>query len=440
MIALRRWLACVVLVAEATWAQPEVGLERVVGSGDPVPGAPGEVLLEVRLAQLAGEWIAARAYSANESGLYAWRGSDGFLVASRTTALPGIPLGAQLNIGFPIAYDVDVDGTVVIAVSWFLPSDPDTEGAGVWAWKDGQFETIVLTGDTVSGSSQPFFAAGSPLVHAGRLFFRAGEGPLGASKVLYTWSRETGVSRVVGGAGLQIMDSFEPGQRLVFNAFAGPAPGEFGIWSTQLDGSDVRREFDPESQFPDAPPGSTFRLISAGLPSLAGSPVHFLAEAREHPSFQWLFRLTGPDQLEEILRQDDLDPTSDLPHSGVFPPGLAGFGDNLAFMLRDPTQVSTLGRRLIVRDGAGEYHLIAAEGRDFEGAPVGLIEFMHGAMDGDRLAFNVLRPGDGAVWIADFGAGAPSVLEVPTLETWALAALALGLLVAASRVLRRRVL
>jgi hypothetical protein len=56
-------------------------------------------------------------------------------------------------------------------------------------------------------------------------------------------------------------------------------------------------------------------------------------------------------------------------------------------------------------------------------------------MDGSRLAFNVLRTGDAAVWIADFGP--PPSLEIPTAGTLGLRALALLLAAGAVVTLRR---
>lgn len=65
---------------------------------------------------------------------------------------------------------------------------------------------------------------------------------------------------------------------------------------------------------------------------------------------------------------------------------------------------------------------------------MGLIEIMYGGMDGNRFAFNVLRTGDGAVWLADFGP--PASLEIPTAGGWGLAGLSVLLAASAAMVLR----
>jgi hypothetical protein len=440
MISTISWLAGVAVLATVGSGTGAPNVTRIVGSGDVVPESGGEVFLEVHSAQLAGAWVAARGYSVTEEGLYAWDQGVGRRVLHRFTQLPGLPAGGEILLSQG-NYDIDATGRVVVAAAGFLPNHPDptsTYRAGVWLWQDGDFEVLVLEGDTVSGSDQPFLAGGKPTIEDGRILFAASEGTPGdISLAIYQWTRDSGLERLFGPGFVSLAWPAADGGRL---GFAGWSDTESGLWSAAFDGSDLRLELDFAGPYPGGPPGSTWQLISLGAtPVITPPPLTFAARSSVDFGRHGLYRLRGEGVPELLYDGAGPDPTSGMAHIGIVP-GLAGSGENVAFMLRDPTQVSTLGRRLIVRDGAGEYHLIAAEGRDFEGAPVGLIEFMHGAMDGDRLAFNVLRPGDGAVWIADFGAGAPSVLEVPTLETWALAALALGLLVAASRVLRCRVL
>lgn len=79
---------------------------------------------------------------------------------------------------------------------------------------------------------------------------------------------------------------------------------------------------------------------------------------------------------------------------------------------------------------------MAAEGLDFEGARVGLIEMAYAGMDGNRLAFNLLRTGDGAVWLADFGP--PPSLEIPTVDAVGMAIVALLVAAYGGLALRRR--
>lgn len=435
-----RWFVVLALaLAAAPGAAAVPTFTRLVGTGDPVPGAEGETFLEVRKAQLAGQWVLASAYSATRSGLYAFHGNQSWEVVSRYSAVPGIPAGAELQLDAPATYDIDSSGLVVFSTPWYVTADPDINGVGVWVWQAGHTDVVVVSGEIVAGSDEPYWGTRHPVVEGGVVHLAAFEGlPGDASKALYRWSRGTGVSRVMGSGFQEITRPRVADGRVAF--LGRDELGVAGFWSVSPDGSDVRLEHDFASPYPGGPPASSWELITGPtLPIATATPITFGAQSSGDPERRGIYRLWGGGTFELLYDGADPDPTLPGAHHRIVP-GLAGSGENVAFMLHDPTQVSTLGRRLIVRDGAGEYHLIAAEGRDFEGAPVGLIEFMHGAMDGDRLAFNVLRPGDGAVWIADFGAGAPSVLEVPTLETWALAALALGLLVAASRVLRRRVL
>lgn len=432
MRSTRSLCAAAVLAFSIAQSARAVTFTRIAGTGDPVPGAGGDLFLEVHGAQLAGDWVVARGYSASESGIFVWHGGDAYRVLVTTTDLPGIPPEAELNIANPAYYDIDGTGRVAVAISWFLPDHPDpasTVAAGVWTWKDGQFESLVQSGMTVDRSDQPFIAAVQVASETDEAVFRTVEGvPEDFDYAIYRWSAADGVRRIAG-PGFSVLAWPKPGasEGVAFNGSS--TSGVRGIWATPTDGSDLTLELDLDSQFPLGPEGSSWHQITSGSSAhpLAGWPLTLAARSSVDFDRQGIFRLTGGGTSEILFDSAELDPTSGLPHAGIYPAGIAGSGENVAFMLDDPTQQSTLGRRLIVRDGDGMYHLMAAEGREFEGQDVQLLEFLHGGMDGNRFAFNAVQPTDRAVWLADFGTPAPSALEIPAVRSAGLLVLALAL-------------
>jgi hypothetical protein len=176
-------------------------------------------------------------------------------------------------------------------------------------------------------------------------------------------------------------------------------------------------EFAYDTPYPGAPPGTSIELL--GNTPL---PLHLVARG-QGITLGGLFRVGGDGLLELLWDQAEPDPTTGLPHGG-FSAGMVGWGENVAFYLKDPEQTSTLGRRLIVRDWRGRFILAAAEGQPLGELVVSLIELHHGGMDADRLAFSALSPTDGAVWLLDFGT---ATLEVPTTGTLGLVGLGLVL-------------
>lgn len=425
-------------------AGPVLGLNftRVVGKGDPVPGsASGEAFREVLLPQLDGEWVAALGYSFTEDGLFAFRDGLGWRVMEATSPLAGVPAGATLSTS-NISYDVDDSGTVVFATNWLIEGQPETEGTGVWQWSpsDGLAVPIVLNGDVVAGSDLPFLGATGVMVRDGIAVFVAGEGAVpDVQRALYVWTAAGGCRRVVGpGFDLLSQPTFSgDGGRVVFNGRQGLT---WGVWSMLIDGTGVELVLDLSSDFPIGPAGGDWLLLTQiGSPNgygTTGSPPTVAARSTTSFESQGIFRLWGGGQTELLYDGSGPDPISGLPHAGIDSAlSTSGSEGAVAFVLR-PTQIgSTLRRRLIVRDAGGAFHLIAVEGEDFQGAEVGLIEMKYAGMDGSRLAFNVLRTGDAAVWIADFGP--PPSLEIPTAGTLGLGALSLLLAAGAVVTLRR---
>jgi hypothetical protein len=249
MKRLSSWATALILLAAPISAQAPI---RVVGTGDPIPGAEGGFFHEVFKPALAGEWIAAAGYSALRTGIFAWHRGVGYEVADRETDLPGVPAGAYLFFENPAYYDIDASGRVLFALPW-VDFGTGEDGAGVWSWYQGTIEAVILGGEVAQGSDLPFIA-GRPYAGAGGWFFIGGnEGPFGApTRVILAWSAAAGpVRRVVGGPAWAALTHPRASTRVIFGG--NPVVGPGGLFSAALDGSDLRLELPSEQEYPGAP-------------------------------------------------------------------------------------------------------------------------------------------------------------------------------------------
>jgi hypothetical protein len=109
-------------------------------------------------------------------------------------------------------------------------------------------------------------------------------------------------------------------------------------------------------------------------------------------------------------------------------------GERIAFRTGDHT--AELPYRVILQEADRSLHSIVAAGDVLEGGLVNYVDLSYGGLADDRLAIEVQRGNDIAVWLADLG-GPSSALEVPLLSRIGLAAFA-ALLGAAALVGLRR--
>lgn len=398
-------------------ALAEVPMWRLAGSGDPMPGAPpGMVFHELAFPQVAGSWVVAGGYSGNErQGLYAWDGSQFWVVADDDTVLPGAGPTDQFTLSNPGGWDVGPTGLVAFKTQVLQVYD------GLWAWQPNSGLMRIAVGDeTFPGIPGTYLGPGEIVVAGEWVFFVGVFGPAAPDfeYKLLRWSPDTGVQTVVP---FQAARPRAGAERLWF---AGPPPdgnGAEGLWSCRFDGSDLRLEFDFDTSYPGLP-GSGWSTPGEYVPE---PPVVRSSPWPDHPSLHGLFHILTPTSIEAWLDQDDPEPSG-----GVwdrFGPHLAGSGERVVFSLHDPVpQSSVSDYRLYVRDGDGSFRFILATATMLGGQFVGTIDILPGSMDGDTLAMGILRENDSAVWLADLGTPTgPFPLEIPTSGPTAAAVLAL---------------
>ncbi len=416
LVLTRAWAALLIGIPAA---QADVPLRRLAGSGDPMPGAPpGMVFHELAFPQVAGSWVVAGGYSGNErQGLYAWDGSQFWVVADDDVALPGAGPSDRFSLWHDVGnWDVGPGGLVA-----FTAVALQVQG-GLWAWRPGLGLTeIAVTPEVIPGMEDPLVGFSHPVVGGESVFFVGSFGsPPYFEEAILRWDAQ----------GLVVF--FDPpdgsvgalratNDRLWFLQ-GQPAQGsqETEMWSCRFDGSDLRLEFDFDTSYPGLP-GSGWFETGRYVPEPA---VFRSSPWPDHPGLHGLFHILTPTSVEAWLDQDDPEPSG-----GVwdrFGPHLAGSGERVVFSLHDPVpQSSVSDYRLYVRDGDGSFRFILATATILEGQFVGIIDILPGSMDGDTLAMGILRSNDSAVWLADLGAPSPPVaLEIPTSGPTAAAVLA----------------
>ncbi len=394
-------------------ANGQISFQRLIGTGDPLPGAPPGTTINYPFeAQAAGEWVAFGAFSQIGTGVYAWDGTAFHLVVDELTPVPG---GQPAIRPIPdVGMDVDASGRVVTYAE-------TSTSHGVWRWRVGEpIELVIKTGDpSPTAPGETVLAADLPRVEGATAYVsieRTGD----------TYVQQVVAFPVDGPAYLatppdfQHFASFDARDQLLYRAFDTNLLG--GLWRADP-GGPPELLLAPGDPLWGGLPGETWigavgDLLRFGMGSAVLSGGGTLGT-------RGLFAVTESGVAEALVRQGDPEPRTGLPILQLPGADASVSEHRLAFI----AILADGSRHLSVREPDGSFLPIISTGDVLEGQVVNNIWISTKAFANDnRLVAEIHRQGDGAVWIIDL----PPVLgpppaAIPTSSAFALVAFALVL-------------
>lgn len=408
-----RWLiatAGLTLVAVAPLDAAVISWTRLIGSGDTLPDTPpGYQVFAATRPHLAGENVVFAVELVNSEwnvirGVWMWDGASFHRVIDST-----MPEG-QAGILTNRLYSVGETGLVVINV----------EAYAVLGWTPGGS----LAAIAVDGQAPPDGPPGSafvsfthPTLRGGTAYFSAALSnlPVNESVRPYSWSSAPGLAEI-SLSGLCCFGVPGPTASGFFLGATDPTDpvAARAVWWVPDAGVPLEY-FRLDSGVPGAPPDALWLPNYKQLGALSDSVA--LNAADSTYTVAGMFRVS-PGGAEVVLLEGDPDPGSGQPVGGIYPEYSAD-GDRIAFntIVNQPWPGYFPGS-LVVQEGDRSLRAILSGGDILEGQQVAAAWITYGALSGDRLAVEVQRAEDGAVWIADLtGEPAPSPLEIPTVST-----------------------
>lgn len=400
-------MACCLLCPSGLIAQ--VPVSRLFGTGDTLPGhgLPAEFAVQ---AVVAGDYtlFLAESWRGNEQifGLYLHDGESVQRVFDSTqdAELPGNPSVGPGQLAHSW-WDVGATGMVAFYV----------DGYGMVAWRDGVLKNIALNGQAASDlPGGEFYSFANPNVEGSHVVVYASLVDTVAGYLL-SWSWEGSASRVIVPGVLPGSARLRNGSIFLFGAQEPSGP--YGSWSNFSGGWAPFYTFD--DPVPGAPGSSWNSMGGEQTPALTDDALAVFGNASDLIT-QGVFRL-APGAGEVVALDGAPDPVFGLTMDSFG--YVVASGDRVGFQVdleaegQDPTFV-------MVQEPDRTFRSLAGEGEMLEGLPIGYLDMTWNALDGDRLVFEIARPGDFAIWEADLGP-APNPLEVPTLSS-----IGAGLLVA----------
>lgn len=416
--------AVLALLAIGAFGIEQPPLTRLVGQGDILWQDPPGLTLEYALEpHAAGEYVAffalATAGPSVVSGVWLWDGNSYNKVVDSMSP-PG-----QNGILTGRAYSVDETGLVAVTIETYA----------MVAWRNGTLFTIAAIGDQPPDGppGSEFSALSHPMIAEGVVYFLAGLTNLPASQAIrpFAWSEAGGLREVQLPPG-RCCPTVPAGSedRLFIGATdpLDPLP-ERAYWRRDVSGrfSEFFRLGEP---FPGSP--GAYWLLPQEQLGVTSTGIVVMAEDSNH-TIQGIYRIREGSVVEPVMVTGDPDLGTGYPIWGVRNEFSAA-GERIAFRTGDHT--AELPYRVILQETDRSLHSIVAAGDVLEGGLVNYVDLSYGGLADDRLAIEVQRGNDIAVWLADLG-GPSSALEVPLLSRIGLAAFA-ALLGAAALVGLRR--
>lgn len=431
-------LAIVLGAGLAPSARADFEYRRVVGTGDPVPGAPaGTTFSYVEVPELGGDYVAFYGVSWTGgdwlAGYYLWDGQTTHRLADPTMAgsLPGTTSTTSLVFSAQ-HYDVDETGLAAFGLEGGSAAQPYYAIIG---WQNGTVFPVAINGEPLPGdSSDTFGSFGSPRVEGGRIIFGALPSSSPAAARVYEWT--DGVLRelafppdvvLVGGGGGPM-----PGVDEVATLAGGP--GEFsGVWRWESGSESWTPFFSVDNQFPGGAPGDTWRPNSAQQMGVTSDGVALQGRASITPGLWGLFRISE-DAPELVVGPGWAEPGTGQTGMGLHAI-FSSSGERIAFSAHHPDEIGFYG--VYLQEADRSFHTIATPGMMLGDVQVGSTHIAAGSLDGSRLAFAVGSFTDDAIWIAELE---PSlgVAEIPTAGGPALLGFGILLACCAAAVLVRR--
>ena len=400
----RNTIAAATLVAcfGATGLGAQPTIQKIVDSGDPVPGAPGAAWDSFRPffdVAVDGDEIAFVGYSSNlgafREGVYLRRGGSLQLVADSHTIRPGagVPFGGIFS---RLAVD---DGVLA-----FVNEDRFALRGGVYRHGEGGLQVIADQTTTVPGGEpNPFLSFGDVAVHQGEVLFGGG-----THYHFAVWHQD-GLYRAAGGALTRVVDAattipggsggFELVGEIGIDAsgFAFTMPHRDSTWEDGIywnQGAGLQAVADLSTVAPHS--GTHFeRFLTFGYDARV---VAFTASAGSKDA---VYLYDGA--LRLIASQQTPYPGAGQSIAG-FANRLATSKGRVAFMgFRNPPGQSSKDG-LIVADN-GQLALIVEEGDVLDGRVVSDIDLSQWGFDWPHLAFTVDFVGGGSALFLYTAAG-----------------------------------
>lgn len=416
--------AVLTLLAVGAFGIDQPPLTRLVGEGDILWQDPPGLTLEYALEpHAAGEYVAffalATAGPSVVYGVWVWDG------ISYAKVVDSVSPPGQNGVLTNRRYSVDETGLVAVHV----------EAHGLIAWREGNLFEIALNGNVPpEGPPGSVFAGFSqPLLADGVVYFLAGLTNLPADQATrpFAWSEAGGLREVQLPPG-RCCPTVPAGSedRLFIGATdpLDPLP-ERAYWRRDVSGS-FSEFFRLGEPFPGSP--GAYWLLPQEQLGVTSTGIVVMAEDSNH-TIQGIYRIREGSVVEPVMVTGDPDLGTGYPIWGVRNEFSAA-GERIAFRTGDHT--AELPYRVILQQADRTLHSIVAAGDLLEGGLVSYVDLSYGGLADDRLAIEVQRGNDIAVWLADLG-GPFSALEVPLLSRIGLAAFA-ALLGAAALVGLRR--
>lgn len=392
----------------------QVSFERIIGTGDPLPGAPPGTAINYPFeAQAAGEWIAFGTISSFGRGVYAWDGRTVRRVVDEQTPV----LNGNLTIvPFPDEARMDVDalGSVVVY-------GEGSAGQGVWRWDGGgPVELVVRAGDpSPTAPGEAVLAMQSPRLRDSTAYVmveRSGAAPFESEIIGFPYNgpafRATPESFFVSGT------AFDAGSQLLYRAFDTKLVG--GLWRAEP-GEAPELLLAPGDPLPGGLPGEPWtgaatQLLRFGLNGAVVGGGGTLGT-------RGFFVVTEPGVGYALIHHGDPEPRTGQPIL-LIPSGYASASDHrFAFVAR----LADDSRHLSVREPDGSFLPILSTGDVLEGEVVTDIWISTKAFaSDDRLVAVISRQTEAAIWTIDLPPlGGPSVPAIPTTSAIGLVVLAL---------------
>lgn len=435
LVLLSLFLVGLPLLASA----PPPSYLRVVGAGDPVPGAPpGTTFLYADYPQLAGDMVVFFGQSISDGqwvfGFYVWDGQLVHRIADTTMSgdLPGTTSDTVFSLSETMC-DVGSSGLVVCALEGSTIDDPYR---ALLAWEAGTLTAWGLAGDPAPGGAPgaTFVSFGPPRIQGDSAYFAA-----------HT-SDSPSASWYLGSGGVLSRLPVEP-----MGLLGTPAPTPGPLWATAYEEANPTptsgiyrwdREFNewsPELLFSSPIPGGAAGDVwipQVGERSQIGAldqGATFVAYASVTPGLWGVYRTTnGVPEL--VAGEQWVEPTTDQV-VGEIGETTSSSGERIAFQAFMPDQFAQYG--LYVQEADRSFRPVAVPGQDIGGVIVRGTSIRPGSLDGDRLAFGIGSFTSSAIWIADLGPTPGYGVEIPTLGREALVVL-LGVLALVGMTLVRK--